>query len=109
MTKLFKLLLLSIVCFSNFALAHNDIDKNKDSLKVSFVDDPVVANFDSVLLANYSYTEELFSEELFSNLTEIPEFSDSIYDLRIKALDAKTPIDLVYNPFVKQYINVSRF
>jgi len=106
MNKLFKLLLLSIVCCSNLALAHSDIDKNKDSLKVSFVDDPVVANFDSVLLANYSYTEELFSEDLFSDLLEIPEFSDSIYDLRIKALDAKTPIDLVYNPFVKQYINV---
>jgi len=106
MNKLFKLLFLLIVCCSNLALAYSDGYKNKDSLKVAFVDDPIVANFDSVLLANYSYTEELFTDELFSDPTEIPEFSDSIYDLRIQALDAKTPIDLVYNPFVKQYINV---
>ncbi len=104
MNKIFKLLLLSIFCFSNIALANND--KNKDSLKGSFIDDPMVANFDSVLLANYSYTEELFNEVLTSDFSEIPQFSDSIYDLRIQALDAKTPIDLVYNPFVKQYINV---
>lgn len=106
MKILFKPLLLSIICFCNIALAHNEIDKNKDSLKVSFVDDLIAANFDSILLVNYSYTEELFTEELFTDLSEIPEFSDSIYDLRIKALDSKTPIDLVYNPLVKQYINV---
>ena len=106
MKILFKSLFLSIICFCNIAVAHNDNDKNKDSLKVSFVDNLIAASFDSVLLVNYSYTEELFSEELFSNLSEIPEFTDSIYDLRIKALDAKTPIDLVYNPLVKQYINV---
>lgn len=106
MKILFKSLFLSIICFCNIAVAHNDNDKNKDSLKVSFVDNLIAASFDSVLLVNYSYTEELFNEELFSNLSEIPEFTDSIYDLRIKALDAKTPIDLVYNPLVKQYINV---
>ena len=35
-----------------------------------------------------------------------PVFSDSIYEARIQHLDTKTPIDLVYNPYVKQYINV---
>ena len=87
-------------------LAYNDSDKNKDSLKVAFVDDPIVANFDSILLANYSYTEELFDTEEPLEALSIPEFSDSIYDLRIRTLDAKTPIDLVYNPYVKQYIKV---
>ena len=105
MKILFKSLFLSIICFCNIAVAHNDNDKNKDSLKVSFVDNLIAASFDSALLVNYSYTEELFNEELFFNLSEIPEFTDSIYDLRIKALDAKTPIDLVYNPLVKKRIN----
>lgn len=106
MKNIFKLLFLFAVCQSQVLWANGDEDKNKDSLKVTFVDDPIVANFDSILLANYAYTEELFDEELLDENTSIPEFSDSIYALRMQKLDAQTPIDLVYNPYVKQYINV---
>jgi membrane-bound lytic murein transglycosylase D len=100
-----KFLFFTFLCFGFLALAHNEEDKNKDSLKVVFLDDPVVANFDSLLLANYAYTEHLFGAEL-STSSVIPVFSDSIYELRIKELDSKTPIDLVFNPYVKTYINV---
>ena len=106
MNKLFRLLFLSLISLSQVASAYKDTDKNKDSLKVAFSDDPMVAYFDSVLLANYASTEELFDLDLLSGPTTIPEFSDSIYDLRIRRLDAKSPIDLVFNPYVKQYINV---
>lgn len=102
----FKLLFLFVISLSQMVLASTDPDKNKDSLKVVFVDDPLVAHFDSVLLENYSYTEELFDGEEVLENSNIPEFSDSIYDLRMRALDAQTPIDLVYNPYVKQYIKV---
>ena len=106
MNNLFKFLFLSLIGFSQTALAHKDPDKNKDSLKVAFADDPIVANFDSVLLANYSSTEDLFDLNTTSDVETPPVFSDSIYDLRIRRLDAKTPMNLVYNPYVKQYINV---
>jgi len=106
MNKLFRFLLLSLISLSQVASAHKDPDKNKDSLKVAFTDDPMVAYFDSVLLANYTSIEDLFNLDLHSGLTTIPEFSDSIYDLRIRHLNAKSPMDLVYNPYVKQYINV---
>lgn len=106
MKCIFRLLFLFMIFQSQLLLANGDEDKNKDSLKVTFVDDPIVANFDSILLANYSYTEELFEEDLLVENTSIPEFSDSIFDLRMQRLDAQTPIDLVYNPYVKQYINV---
>jgi len=106
MNKLFRFLFLSLISLSQVASAHKDPDKNKDSLKVAFTDDPMVAYFDSVLLANYASTEELFDLDILSGLTTIPEFSDSIYDLRIRSLDAKSPIDLVFNPYVKQYIKV---
>ena len=106
MNNLFKILFLSFIGFSQLAIAHKGPDKNKDSLKVAFIDDPMVANFDSILLANYSSTEGLFNIDVHRDTETPPVFSDSIYDLRIRCLDAKTPINLVYNPYVKQYINV---
>jgi membrane-bound lytic murein transglycosylase D len=105
MNNSIKFLLFITLSFGFLASAHNEEDKNKDSLKVVFLDDPVVAHFDSILLANYAYTEHLFGAELSEN-SAIPVFSDSIYELRIKELDSKTPIDLVFNPYVKTYINV---
>ncbi len=80
-------------------------DKNKDSLKLTFIDDPVVANFDSMLLANYSYTEELF-EDALDKQAPTQNYPDSIYEARIEVLNATSPIELVYNPYVKQYIRV---
>ena len=76
MNKLFRLLFLSLISLSQVASAYKDTDKNKDSLKVAFSDDPMVAYFDSVLLANYASTEELFDLDLLSDPTTIPEFSD---------------------------------
>jgi len=103
MNNLRKFLIFYFLSLGFFASAHNE--ENKDSLKVVFLDDPLVANFDSILLANYAYTEHLFGAELNTN-SVIPDFSDSIYEFRIKELDAQTPINLVFNPYVKNYINV---
>ena len=36
---------------------------------------------------------------------EIPEFSDSIYELRIGFLNLHSPVELIYNEHVKAYIN----
>ena len=40
------------------------------------------------------------------SINEKPEFSDSVYELRIAMLDIQTPIDLIYNEHVKGFINV---
>jgi len=80
--------------------------ESKDSLKVVFSDNALVATFDSLLLSNLAFTEELFDHETPLEVLTPPVFSDSIYEARIQNLDTKTPIDLVYNPYVKQYINV---
>ncbi len=106
MNKRCKLVLMFVLCLSQMAVAHMNGDKNKDSLKVSFTDNPEVAHFDSVLLANHKSTKDLFELGFQANQKTIPEFSDRIYELRIGGLNAKTPIDLVYNPYVKQYIKV---
>ena len=103
-----KYKLVFILALGLFQIAKADMggEKNKDSLKVSFTDNPEVAFFDSVLLAHHKSTKDLFELDFQDNQTSIPEFTDSIYELRIRDLNAKTPIDLVYNPYVKQYIKV---
>ena len=37
---------------------------------------------------------------------EVPQFSDSIYALRIEMLNVQTPIRLEYNQYVKSFINI---
>jgi len=57
-------------------------------------------------MINYSAYQALFSSTIEDEGVEPPDFSDSIYESRIQQLNTKTPIELVYNAHVKQYINV---
>ena len=95
-----------LIGFNQMVFALNRSDGNKDSLMVVFSDNPIVASFDSLLLSNLSFSDALFSYDSAMELSTPPVFSDSVYEARIQHLDTKTPIDLVYNPYVKQYINV---
>ena len=104
--KHLKAFVLYLFGFGQVAAAFCGQIENKDSLKVVFLDNALVASFDSLLLSNLSFTEELFDHETPLEVLTPPVFSDSIYEARIQHLDTKTPIDLVYNPYVKQYINV---
>jgi len=99
-------LIVYLVVFNQIAFALNINGGNKDSLKTVFSDNPIVASFDSLLISNLSFSDALFSYDSAIEESTTPIFSDSVYEARIKHLDAKTPIDLVYNPYVKQYINV---
>lgn len=98
--------IISLVGLNQIAFALNLNGGNKDSLKTVFSDNPIVASFDSLLLSNLSFSDALFSYDSAIIESTPPVFSDSVYEARIQHLDSKTPIDLVYNPYVKQYINV---
>ena len=98
--------IVSLIGFNQIAFALNRSGGNKDSLMVVFSDNPIVASFDSLLLSNLSFSDALFSYDSAMEVSTPPVFSDSVYEVRIQHLDTKTPIDLVYNPYVKQYINV---
>lgn len=104
--KHLKAFVLYLFGFGQVAAAFCGQIENKDSLKVVFSDNALVASFDSLLLSNLAFTEELFDHETPLEVLPPPVFSDSIYEARIQHLDTKTPIDLVYNPYVKQYISV---
>ena len=98
--------ILGFIYFSPLAFAQNEPNKNKNSSLKKFSDNPLVAHFDSLLIANLSFTETLFESAHPIESVGPVVFPDSIYSERIQKLDAKTPIDLVFNTYVKQYINV---
>ena len=94
--------IVSLIGFNQIAFALNRSGGSKDSLMVVFSDNPIVASFDSLLLSNLSFSDALFSYDSAMEVSTPPVFSDSVYEARIQHLDTKTPIDLVYNPYVKQ-------
>lgn len=105
MTLLTRLIFLHalLLCFNCLGLSFSV--ENKDSLR-TYTDDPLVASYDSAFMSNYLYTEALFEAPNSDETEDLPSFSDSIFATRIEALNKKTPLDLVYNPYVKQYIDV---
>ena len=74
-------------------------------------DSPVVRMLDSMAFVKV-YSKEYFNldttgtnKNIF-NPGDIPTYSDSVYNKRIEALNAETPMVLTYNQEVKNYINV---
>ena len=74
-------------------------------------DDFIVASLDS--LANLKYFEgyDCASGEEIENIFGfsagfVPVYSDSVYLNRLRKLDAGTPIDLTYNQYVREYIEL---
>lgn len=74
-------------------------------------DDPIVVMLDS--LANLKLFESLDRRSDSGVVRKhnfpsgfVPAFSDSVYQIRIKALDAYSPFDFVYNQQVKTFIDL---
>ncbi|KAB2808715.1 lytic transglycosylase domain-containing protein [Phaeocystidibacter luteus] len=75
----------------------------------TFEDDPFAARLDSlmnsVLFASETFPELELDSSLYA-LDSIPQFSDSIMELRMADLNSRTPFDLVYNQEVRRYIDL---
>ena len=74
-------------------------------------DDFIAASLDS--LANLTYFEgfECATDEELKNIFGfdtgyVPVYADSVYYTRLKRLNAATPIDLTYNQYVRDYIDM---
>ena len=76
---------------------------------IDLKDHPVAARLDSLLYLNFfQATAEEFST-LDSNFLaegELPDWHDSVYEARLKELDALSPMDLDYNPVVRSFIDL---
>jgi membrane-bound lytic murein transglycosylase D len=73
-------------------------------------DDPIVAMLDSLaLLTVFRNIEKRTDTTLIINnfpFGFVPQYSDSIYHARISQMDAYSPIEFVFNPYVKSFINL---
>ncbi|PKP52244.1 MAG: lytic transglycosylase [Bacteroidetes bacterium HGW-Bacteroidetes-1] len=80
--------------------------------KQAFADDsPIVKMLDSLFQITYfNDSLRVFDTTVLNrygyDALEIPNFSDSIYRVRIQNLDRETPIPLVFNNHVKDFINL---
>lgn len=101
------LLTLSTSSYSQTKQKIDTTSQNFDFIK----DDFIVAALDS--LANLRYFEgfECASSDELENVFGfstgfVPVYSDSVYRVRMRHLDASTPINLAYNQYVKDYIEL---
>ena len=104
------ILIIALLGVGITAFAQSEISmKSEDSLYI-LTDDPIMAMLDSMYTAKFLEGSDLLDEQDRKPLkewmtSETVEFPDSIYEARIKDLDAKTPFHLAYNEPVKNYIH----
>lgn len=113
MKKTLFLPLIGFLMFFPF-VSFSQSDNRSDSTSRAFdfiKDDFIAAALDS--LANLRYFEgyEYASEKELENVFGfsqgfVPVYSDSVYYQRIQKLDASTPINLTYNQYVRDYIEL---
>jgi membrane-bound lytic murein transglycosylase D len=72
-------------------------------------DDPIVAMLDSLAMLSIFRNIERRRDTLVKYDFPpgfVPMYNDSVYHARIAELDANSPINFVYNPFVRGFINL---
>lgn len=79
----------------------------KDSASL-FYDDPIASVLDSLsrLMFFDKSSLEITPNKYHFPLDSVPNYSDSIYSIRLARLDAESPFDLVYNNAVRSYIEL---
>lgn len=103
-----------ILLFITFFVASATIFANSDTLKTKFEvedDDPVLSTIDAAVLSGYF--ESVGLNDNFTKSTKykysrdsVPEFDSLTYVKRFKTLDANSPFSIVYNGYVKAYVNL---
>ena len=80
----------------------------KDSSAIIFPDDPIAAMLDSLsrMMSFDKSTLDITPNKYGFPLDSIPNYSDSIYSIRLAKLDAESPFDLIYNNAVRSYIEM---
>ncbi len=109
--KLFSIYKTFVLALSAFFLSasfcFSQVAYNPDLM----IDDPIASALDS--LHNLNMFENGYAKIIYPKANKynfphdsIPKYDESVYEQRLKKLDALSPFDLQYNPVVKSYIDV---
>ncbi len=95
------------ISFSGFSFAQSDAAL-KDSSAIIFSDDPIASMLDSLSRLMYfdKSTLDITPNKYHFPIDSVPNYSDSVYAMRLAKLDAASPFDLVYNNAVRSYIEL---
>ncbi len=79
--------------------------------EINLEDHPLAARLDSLLFTNLFQDSSLVSfqsegDSTVLNSSLLPDVSDSVYQERLAALNARTPMDLEYNSTVRSFIDL---
>lgn len=99
-----SILTVTVFCSEN-TVAQTD-PSLKDSSAIIFADDPIASMLDSLSRLMYFDAPIVKANKYNFPPDSIPNYSDSIYALRLMKLDSESPFDLVYNNAVRSYIEM---
>lgn len=114
MKKILFLPLLGFLFFYSVINSYGQVKQTADSSSKAFdfiKDDFIVAALDSLANSKYFEGYETATDHELENVFGfnqgfVPVYSDSVYYQRLKKLDASTPINLTYNQYVRDYIEL---
>ncbi len=80
----------------------------KDTTGTIFADDPIASMLDSLSRMMFfdKSTLDITPNKYGFPVDSIPNYSDSVYRMRLAKLDAESPFDLIYNNAVRSYIEM---
>lgn len=79
----------------------------KDSSVIIFNDDPIASMLDSLARLVFFEKPDYSKKNKYNfPIDSVPNYSDSIYAMRLAKLDAESPFDLIYNNVVQSYIDL---
>src|ERR1051326_2373658 len=97
--RLYISIFFTVCFFSSNAQAPGDT--------ATFVDDPIASMLDSLARLKFSDKPDFSKKNKYNfPIDSVPDYSDSVYAMRLAKLDAESPFDLVYNPAVRSYIEL---
>jgi membrane-bound lytic murein transglycosylase D len=91
--------------FSGNAAAQTD-PTLKDSSAIIFADDPIALMLDSLSRLMYFDAPVVKANKYNFPADSVPNYSDSVYAMRLMKLDAESPFDLIYNNAVRSYVEM---
>ena len=88
--------------------AQNTETLPKDSSSFIFNGDPIASMLDSLSRMKFfdKASLQITPNKYNFPLDSVPNYSDSVYSMRLAKLDAESPFDLIYNNAVRSYIEM---